>query len=122
MPKNPQSIAKATNTIINAWTTIAPTAIFAGMTLEQYKAKVKPSFDARVVIQTLADQMIAAVNIRSDVDVVTADENQKVVKSVVGDVSFGDDSNLYETMGYKRKSEKKSGLTKKSKVPPVKKL
>ena len=38
-----------------------------------------------------------------------------VVGSVIGTREFGSDSDLYEQMGYKRKSERKSGLTRKKK-------
>src|ERR1700679_4261309 len=114
MPSNPQSIATDTNTIINAWTTLAPAASFGGMTLAQYKTKVQPSFDARTAIDGLNAQLTAAQDTRDNADGVTSDANQKVIKGVVGDPNFGDDSNLYEAMGYVRKSERASGLTKKS--------
>jgi hypothetical protein len=114
MPSNPQSIAAGTNAIINAWTTLAPAASFGGMTLAQYKAKVQPSFDARTAIDGLNAQLTAAMDTRDDADGVTSDTNQKVIKGVVGDPNYGDDSNLYEAMGYVRKSERASGLTKKS--------
>jgi hypothetical protein len=42
--------------------------------------------------------------------------NQMVVNGVKGDPNYGDDSDLYDAMGYVRKSAKKSGLTKKSKA------
>ncbi len=119
MPSNPQTIADDTNTIINAWTTLAPAASFGGMTLAQYKAKVQPSFDARAQIKTLDDQMTAAINTRDDADSVTTATNSKVVKGVVGDPNFGDDSNLYEAMGYVRKSERKSGLSRKAQNAPA---
>jgi hypothetical protein len=35
---------------------------------------------------------------------------------VTGDPAFGPDSSLYEAMGYVRKSERKSGLTRKGKT------
>lgn len=116
MPSNPQSVAADTNAIINAWTTLAPAASFGGMTLAQYQAKVKPSFDARTQIDNLNAQLTAALDTRDDADKVTADANQKVIKGVVGDPNYGDDSNLYEAMGYIRKSERASGLTKKTKA------
>lgn len=119
MPSNPQSIATDTNTIINAWTTLAPAASFGGMTLAQYKTKVQPSFDARTQLETLDAQMTAAQNTRDDSDVATSDANSKVIKGVVGDPNFGDDSNLYEAMGYVRKSERQSGLSKKSNAAPA---
>ncbi|HEY1719455.1 MAG TPA: hypothetical protein VGH42_14340 [Verrucomicrobiae bacterium] len=114
MPSNPQTIAADTNTVINAWTTLAPAASFGGMTLAQYKTKVQPSFDARTAIDGLNAQMTAAMDTRDDADGVTSDTNQMVIKGVVGDPNYGDDSNLYEAMGYVRKSERASGLTKKS--------
>ncbi|HEY0458709.1 MAG TPA: hypothetical protein VGC97_06110 [Pyrinomonadaceae bacterium] len=40
---------------------------------------------------------------------------QNVVKSIAGDPKYGDDSDLYEGTGHVRKSEKKSGLTRKKK-------
>jgi len=116
MPSNPQTIADDTNTIINAWTTLAPAASFGGMTLAQYKAKVQPSFDARTQIDNLNAQLTAALDTRDDADAVTTDTNQKVINGVKGDPNYGDDSNLYEAMGYVRKSERASGLTKKSKA------
>jgi len=118
MPSNPQSIAADTNTIINAWTTLAPAASFGGMTLAQYKAKVQPSFDARTQLDAIEAQKTAALDTRDDADDVTSNTNQMVIKGVVGDPNFGDDSNLYEAMGYVRKSERASGLTKKSKAAP----
>jgi hypothetical protein len=119
MPSNPQSIATDTNTIINAWTTLAPAASFGGMTLAQYKTKVQPSFDARTQLDTIEAQKTAALDTRDDADAVTSGTNQTVVKGVVGDPNFGDNSNLYEAMGYVRKSERASGLTKKSNAAPA---
>jgi len=116
MPSNPQSIAADTNTIINAWTTLAPAASFGGMTLAQFKAKVQPSFDARTQLDTIEAQKTAALDTRDDADAVTSNTNQMVINGVKGDPNFGDDSNLYEAMGYVRKSERASGLTKKTKA------
>ncbi len=36
-----------------------------------------------------------------------------VVNGIIGDPNFGPDSDLYEAMGYVRKSARKSGLTRK---------
>jgi len=118
MPVPPKQVEADTNQIMNAWGELAPDKTFAGMTLAQYKAKVKPSFDARTTITSLETQMTAALDARADADKVTLDLNQKVVKSVAGDVEFGEDSDLYEAMGYVRKSARKTGLTRKKTPPP----
>ena len=43
------------------------------------------------------------------------DKRSKVGQGVAGSLDYGDDSSLYEAMGFVRKSEKKSGLTRKKK-------
>lgn len=119
MPQAPKTIEDATKQIINAWTTLAPTATFGGMTLAQYKAKVQPSFDTRGQIDSLNAQLTAALDNRDTADGVTTDANQKVVKGVVGDPAFGDNSDLYDAMGYVRKSDRQSGLSRNKPTPPA---
>ena len=43
---------------------------------------------------------------------------QLAVNGVIGNPAFGPDSPLYEAFGYTRKSERKSGLTTKTKQTP----
>ena len=44
-------------------------------------------------------------------------QRSKVGMGVAGDSAYGNDSPLYGAMGFVRKSEKKSGLTRKKKTP-----
>jgi hypothetical protein len=67
----------------------------------------------------LDDQMTHAINARDDADGVSLGKAAMVVAAVVGDPNFGPDSSLYEAMGYTRKSEPKSGLTRKKGSPPA---
>jgi hypothetical protein len=120
MANNPAEVEKTITDITNAWTSLAPTATFAGMTLVQYQAAVKPSLDARLTIIGLEEQMTDAITNRDKMDVTSEGINQKVVKAVVGDVNYGDDSALYEAMGYIRKSQRKTGLSRKSKTAAAK--
>src|ERR1022692_2775142 len=103
-----------TTKIINAWSTLAPGATFSGMTLAQYKAKVQPTFDTRATIDTLAAQTTSAHDARDTADTATAQVNQLVVNAVKGDPAHGEDSDLYQTMRYVRKSARKTALTRKS--------
>ncbi len=116
----PKTIADDTQAIIDAWTELAPTATFAELTLTQYKAKVQPSLDARTQIAKLETDLKAEQDLRDQVDVPTQTTNDLVVKGVVADVNYGDDSALYERMGYVRKSVRASGLTRKSKTATAK--
>jgi hypothetical protein len=116
MANNPAVVGQNIKDINNAWTTLAPAATFAGLTLAQYTAAVKPSLDARANITSLEEQLSQAIVARDNADLISEQTNQKVVKAVVGDVNYGDDSALYEKMGYVRKSQRKTGLSRKKKT------
>ena len=120
MALTPKEVQQTTDTITKAWEELASSKTFGGMTLAQYKAKVKPSLDTRATISGLEKQMTAAIGARDDADKETVKANQLVVNGVKGDVDFGEDSDLYEAMGYVRKSERKSGLTRKKTAAPAK--
>lgn len=116
----PKKLADDTQAIIDAWEELAPTVSFNGMTLEQYKAAVQPSFDSRQKITDLDADLVAEHVHRDKVDVTTGTTNAAIIKGVVADKNFGDDSALYERMGYVRKSDRGSGLTRKSKAAAAK--
>ena len=103
--------------VLKAWQDLRPTKSFAGMTLAQFTAKVQPSLDARDAIDTLENQMIAATDKRDLADVESMKQINFVVNAVKGDPAEGEDGELYEAMGYIRKSERASGLTKKKQAP-----
>jgi hypothetical protein len=85
------------------------------MTLEQFKTKIKPSLDARELIDTLDNQLIAAADQRDTSDIESMKQYNFVVNSIKGDPEEGEDGELYEAAGYVRKSERKSGKTNKKK-------
>lgn len=119
MPNSPKQFGEDLQKVIDAWTTLASDKSFGGMTLEQFKTAVKPSFDTRATITTLENKMTQALDDRDDADKVSSPAQQLVVNGVKGDPAFGEDSDLYEAMGYVRKSERKSGLTRKKTPPPT---
>ena len=57
---------------------------------------------------------------RDNADTVTMQMCDAIVKAVIADAEFGDDSALYEALGYVRKSARKSGLTRKKNDPDKK--
>jgi hypothetical protein len=103
--------------ILNAWETLAPDKSFGGMTLAQFRAATQPSLTARDRIEDLEDQLRQAQTDRDHADEDSLAKAQLVVNGVVGDPTEGPDSALYEAMGYTRKSDRKSGLTRKRKPP-----
>jgi hypothetical protein len=120
MANTPKSREEKMNTILNAWQTLAPAKSFGGMTLVQFQGFAAPAQAARQTIADLEDQMTHAINARDAADEVFAAKAQLAVNGVLADSTEGPDSSLYEAMGYTRKSERKSGLTRKGSgsVPP----
>jgi len=119
MPSGPKSIEDRINDVTSAWGSLASAKTFGGMTLDQFKTKVKPSTDARKALKDLDSQFTAAQNARDDADVETNKSIALVVNAVKGDPDHGEDSALYEAMGYVRKSERNSGLSRGKKPAPA---
>ena len=111
MASNPKATGDHINAVIAGWEEHAADASFGGLTLAQFKAKVKPSLDARAEIENL-DRQLAGFRVdRDNADVVSEEIAASVVNSVKGDPSFGENSALYASFGYIRKDDRKSGLT-----------
>ena len=102
--------------ILKAWKELRPAKTFAGMTLAQFTAKIQPSLDAREHIDDLEEDMTAALVVRDTADVESNKQILLVVNAVKGDPTEGEDGELYAAMGYVRKSDRASGLTKKTKA------
>lgn len=111
----PKDIETRLERIINAWSTLAPDKSFGGMTLAQFKAACAPSTETRVLIVELQNKLVEALADRDTADDDTLAKIQLVVNGVLADPTEGPDSPLYEAFGYKRKSNRKTGLTRKRK-------
>jgi hypothetical protein len=102
-----------------AWLENAPTAAFAGMTLTEFKEAVKAPAELRDEILML-DRQVERKQVESLNAIATASEVlDLVVNSVRGTPGFGADSALYGSIGYVRKSERKTGLTRKKRTPSM---
>jgi hypothetical protein len=119
MPMNPKTTQQKMEKMLNAWETLAPNKSFGGMTLAQFQAAAQPSQAARQQIDDLEDQLTQALATREAADEAFLAKAQLVVNGVLADSTEGADSALYEAMGYTRKSERRSGLTRKGKKPPA---
>lgn len=96
-----------------AWLENAPDAVFAGKTLAEFKVATKAPGELREEILGL-EQQVGRRRVESLKAIVTAGEVlDLVVNSVKGTPGFGADSALYRSFGYIRKSERKTGLTRK---------
>ncbi|MDT4952084.1 MAG: hypothetical protein QOJ02_222 [Acidobacteriota bacterium] len=120
MPTNPKNNQEKIERILNAWQTLAPDKSFGGMTLAQFQAAVKPAQDARQRIEELEDQLTQAIAQREAADETALLRIQLATNGVLADPTEGPDSPLYEAFGYTRKSDRKTGLTRKRKPAPTK--
>ncbi|MBA2732351.1 MAG: hypothetical protein H0U54_05615 [Acidobacteria bacterium] len=118
MPTGPKDNELKMQRMINAWETLAPDKSFGGMTLAQFKAAAQPALDARQQIDDLEDKLKQAMTDRDNADSVVTAKSQFIINGVLADSTEGDNSALYEAFGYTRKSERKSGLTRKRNQPP----
>lgn len=111
--QSPAGNAERYTRIETAWTTLAPNATFGKMTPAQFITRIQPSKNKRQRIAELEDELKNLIAERDTDDKETLKACDEVVKGVVGDPDYGDNCGLYGSMGYIRKSERQSGLTRK---------
>ena len=98
-----------------AWRELAPTGKFAEMTLAEFEAAVTPPEALRAEIRALETKLEGKKTERSIADKAAGGLLELVINSVRGTPGYGPDSDLYRACGYVRKSERKSGLSRKGK-------
>ena len=98
-----------------AWRELAPTAKFAEMTLAEFEVAVTPPEALRAEIKALETKLEGKKTERSIADKAAGGLLELVINSVRGTPGFGPDCELYRACGYVRKSERKSGLSRKGK-------
>ena len=120
MKNTPKRNAVKLQTMIDTWRKLRPTKQFAGMTVDQFEAKVKPSLDTRGQLSDLRKQATDSRLLRVDADAASMEQAAFVVSSVRGDPEEGENSGFYAAMGYTPKADRRSGLTRKGlTTPPV---
>jgi hypothetical protein len=108
--KSPRINLEKFERVLNAWTTLAPDKTFGGLTRQQFEAFITASKSARTLVTTLENQLRDALALRQQSDEESFEKLQWIKNGVLGDPENGPDSALYQSMGYVRKSDRKSGL------------
>lgn len=117
MPDSPKNIEEKMNRMLNAWKNLAPSKKFGGMTLAQFEELINPAKEARTNIEEADNRRRQLIAERDRADEEFLQKAQLVVAGVLADPTEGEDSSLYEAFGYVRKSERRSGLTRKANAP-----
>lgn len=89
------------------------------MTLAQFEAAATPAREARQRIDELETRLKQELAARDQADDAFNAKDQLVVAGVLADPTEGPDSALYEALGYTRKSERRTGLTRRKSSEPA---
>ena len=92
------------------WKTLRPKKKFAGLSQEEFMASVQPSLDLRERITQAQKQLAALLNQREAADAASLKVVRNVVNAVKADLEEGENSDIYETIGFVRSSERKTNL------------
>ncbi len=118
MPEvNVKKIRDRVTLMNNAWEEGAPAVNFGGIKQSDFQTEITAAETAE---HELDDILALADMKRTEIDDKYSALNENsilVVNGVKGDPAYGEDSALYGAMGFVRKSERASGLTRKKKTP-----
>ena len=112
---NVKRVKEQCNVMSDAWTEGAKTVDFNGITRVGFDTDISAAATADDEIDILEAQLKLKREARDDMYAALDEKRSKVGQGVAGNADYGDDSPLYGAMGFVRKSERKSGLTKKTK-------
>lgn len=111
--KSPKQNMIDLETVLEAVRELAPDKAFGGISLTQYDTQVNMSVDVRKELVNAEINVSNVTNKRENIDEEGLRMRELIVNGIIGDPDFGPDSTLYERCGYVRKSDRKSGLTRK---------
>lgn len=117
MSNSPKENVEKMLRILTAWKTMAAAKKFANTTVEEFEILVNKSLAPRRRLEEIENEVTQLIAMRDAQDLAGLSKIEKIVSGVVSDDEFGSDSALYEAFGYIRKSDRKSGLTRKKKEP-----
>jgi len=116
MPKvDVKTIREKCNVMNDAWVEGAPSAKFVAMTQGEFQTEIEAAAADDAAIADLEAELKLKRDERDDKYAALDQKRSQIGMAVAGDPAYGNDSPLYGAMGFVRKSEKKSGLTRKKK-------
>jgi hypothetical protein len=123
MPLTTKSVTTRADKLIGAWKQFAAAKTINGHTVAAYETLAKATRDADAALTAAEAAVTAARNTLAASVAALNTASNEVVEGVRGDKTLGGrNGSLYEAMGYVRKDEQASGLTRKKAVVPAKKV
>lgn len=114
--KSPAKIMELLESAVAAWRDFAPDGTFGGKKMNDLQAATSESQDVRNEIIDAENKLKELYVKREQKDNAALIIRELLVNGVIGDPTFGPNSAFYEALGYIRKSDRKSGLTRKKGV------
>ena len=105
--KSPADVLQHIHEYLRAWERNAPDSVFWNMTLEQFKAAVRPSEEKRTELLDLTERTQRVIAERDSADATSLRLCEGVALGVRGHPTFGPDSMMYAALGFVRKSAKR---------------
>jgi len=116
MAISPKSAAERCKKIDTAWETNRKDKKFAGFSLAQFRVKTKLCADLRTRMEANASEQVTLRELRTKADKDALESIRLIVNAVKADETEGEDGEFYTALGYVRRSERKSGLSRKAKA------
>jgi hypothetical protein len=119
MPGKSKDPVSKINTLIECWRTQERDRTFYGHSLPQYEAAVAEVFAVRTEGADLEKRTRANSARRKDVDAAALALTRNIVHALKADPELGDDSVMYATLGYVRKTDQRPGRRRRrAQAPP----
>lgn len=114
---NTKTVPEIREAFLKAWREFAPDASFAGMTLQEFESRSLPVIELREQLGIVKVRAKGLLRVRDEADLELRDLLSLVINAMRGNADYGADSALYRAIGYVPKSERASGLTRRSGDP-----
>lgn len=111
-----KTVKEKCNVMNDAWAEGAKSTTFNGISQADFLSDIEDCAAADSAVADLEAEIKMKRDVRDDKYASLNEKRTKIGQGVAGDPAYGDDSPLYGAMGFVRKSEKKSGLTRKKKT------
>ena len=107
-------LSKELEVLAIGWEKYGLNHTFSGYTLEQLKALIASLKELVAAMDALRLEYRGKIAARTSMGLELRDIRLRIVHCIRGHEDFGEDSEFYRFLGFKTKSERKSGLTRKS--------
>ena len=103
--------------LASGWEKYAVDHTLSGYTLAQLKALIASLKELMAAMDALKLEYRGKIAARQSMGLELRDIRQRIVHCIRGHEDFGEDSEFYRFLGFKTKSERRSGLTRKTSEP-----